>query len=111
MNTPTQAYVAAAQATQDVQDAAGRTLTIRRTNTLDRLRLFKALGPALAENERYLGLACLAFAVTAIDGIPHPQPTNETQLEAAVERIGDAGIAAIAATLGQPEPAAANPGN
>ena len=111
MQTPTETYVAAAQATQDVTDAAGRILTVRRTNTLDRLRLFKALGPALAENDRYLGLACLAFAVTAIDAIPLPQPTNEAQLEAAIERIGDAGIAAIAATLRHEDPAAANPGN
>ena len=111
MQTPTQTFVSAAMATQDVTDVTGRTLTIRRTNTLDRLRLFKALGPSLAENERYLGLACLAFAVTAIDGIPLPQPTNEAQLEAAVERIGDAGIEAIAATLRETGPAAANPGN
>ena len=111
MQTPTQSYIAAAQATQVVSDAAGRVLTVRRTNTLDRLRLFKALGPALAENERYLGLACLAFAVTAIDGVPMPQPTNEAQLEAAIERIGDDGIAAIAATLRTKDPADAAPGN
>ena len=111
MQTPSQAYVAAAQVTKDVIDAAGRTLTIRRINTLDRLRLFKALGPSLAENDRYLGLACLAFAVTAIDGIPIPQPTNEAQLESAIERIGDTGIEAIADTLREKDPATASPGN
>ena len=111
MQTPSQSYIAGAQATQDVMDATGRTLTFRRTNTLDRLRLFKALGPTLAENDRYLGLACLAFAVTAIDAIPLPQPTNEAQLEAAIDRIGDAGIEAIAATLRHQDPAAATPGN
>ena len=111
MQTPSQAYVAAAQKTRDVVDVTGRILTIRRINTLDRLRLFKALGPSLADNDRYLGIACLAFAVTSIDGVPLPQPTNEAQLEAAIDRIGDAGIEAIAATLREKDPAAANPGN
>ena len=97
--TPTQAIVAAAYAVQDVTDAAGRILSIRRQTTLDRLRLFKAVGPELAYNERYLGLAGLAFSVVAIDGVPFPQPTNEPQIDAAVARIGDAGMAAIGDAL------------
>jgi hypothetical protein len=111
LQTPSQYYVAVAEATHDITDTTGRVLTIRPTNTLDRLRLFKALGPTLSENDRYLGLACLAFAVTAIDAVPMPQPTNEAQLEAAIHRIGDAGIEAIAATLRQQDTATANPGN
>jgi hypothetical protein len=42
--TPTQAFVAAAQETQEVTDAAERTLMFRRIGPLDRLRLFKAVG-------------------------------------------------------------------
>ena len=97
--TPTQSILAAAHQTFDVTDAIGRTLTIRRPTTLDRLRLFKAVGPALSTNERYLGLAMLAFAVTAIDGVPVPQPANEHQIESAIDRLGDPAIDAIAATL------------
>ncbi len=99
MQTPIQAFVAAAQDVRTITDATGRTLTIRRPTTLDRLRLFKAIGPTLAANDRYMGLAMLAFAVIAMDGVPCPQPTNEQQIEAAVERIGDEAIRAIGDTL------------
>ena len=97
--TPTPAYVTAAHEIRDITDSTGRILTIRRPTTLDRLRLFKAVGPSLSTNERYLGLAMLAFAVIAIDGVPSPQPANEHQIEAAIERLGDPAIAAIAASL------------
>ena len=97
--TPTQSYVAAAEDIRDITDASGRILTIRRPTTLDRLRLFKAVGGALTANERYLGLAMLAFSVIAIDGVPVPQPTNEYQIESAIERLGDVAIAAVGASL------------
>jgi hypothetical protein len=114
MLTPTQAFVAAAQDVRDITDASGRILTIRRPTTLDRLHLFKAVGPALSANERYLGLAMLAFAVMAVDGVPLPRPTSEAQIDAAVDRIGDDGIRAVADTLntsGDEDLAAAGPGN
>ena len=34
-------------------------------------------------------MAMLAFAVSAIDGVPLPQPANEHQIEAAIDRLGD----------------------
>ena len=97
--TPTQSFVAAAHDVRDITDVNGRTLTIRRPTTLDRLRLFKAVGPAQSANDRYLGLAMLAFCVIAIDGVPVPQPANEHQIESAIDRLGDAAIAAIGASL------------
>jgi hypothetical protein len=99
MQTPTQSYVAAAQDIRTITDAVGRTLTIRRPTTLDRLHLFKAAGPILSANDRYLGLAMLAFTLIAIDGVPMPRPTTEPQIDAAVDRLGDDGINAIAACL------------
>jgi hypothetical protein len=109
--TPTQTYIAAAHDVHDVTDATGRVLTVRRQTTLDRLRLFKAVGPTLAFNDRYLGLAGLAFSVMGIDGVPVPQPTNDAQIEAAIDRIGDAGMTAIGAALNPEEPADATAGN
>jgi hypothetical protein len=97
--TPTQSFVASAQDIRDVTDASGRTLTIRRPTALDRLHLFKAVGPSLAANDRYLGMAMLAFAVIAIDGVPLPRPTTEAQIEAAMVRVGDVGINAVADSL------------
>jgi hypothetical protein len=109
--TPTQTFVAAAQHSWDVTDALGRTLTIHRLTALDRLRLFKAVPPQMAYNERYLGEACLTFAVSAVDGVPIPQPTNEAQIEAIIARLGNEGIDAIGAVLRPEEPAAATAGN
>ena len=73
----------------------GRLLEFRRPGALDRLRLFKALGPVLSGNDRYVGYAMLAFCVTAIEGVPVPEAVSEAQIEALVARLGDAGLAAV----------------
>ena len=82
-----------------VTDATGRTLHVRRLNALDKLRLFKAVGPTLAQNGPYLGMAVLACAVTEVDGVPMPVPASEAQIEAAIARLGDAGIEATSTAL------------
>jgi hypothetical protein len=97
--TPSATILAAAAAEKTVTDGQGRRLTLRRMTALDRLRLFKAAGPVLAQNDRWLGMAMLAVSVTAIDDVPVPQPASEQQIEALVVRLGDAGIAAVAAAL------------
>ncbi len=79
-----------------VQDSRGRILTIRRLTVLDRLRLFKAAGAVLAENAPWFGMAVLAASVSAIDDVPVPMPTNESQIEACVARLGDDGLTAVA---------------
>lgn len=94
--TPAQTIIATAAATQTVTDATGRRLSIRHMTSLDKLRLFKAAGPSLAQNQPWLGMAMLACSVAAIDDVPVPPPTNEQQIEAMVSRLGDAGIAAVA---------------
>lgn len=93
--SPSQRIVAEEMRELVLTDALGRTLNVRRPGALDRLRLFKAVGPALASNERYLGYAMLAMCVSAIDGVPQPMPATEGQLEALVQRLGDAGMVAI----------------
>jgi hypothetical protein len=99
MGAPSEAFVAAAMAVRDVTDAQGRVLTVRRLNALDKLRLFKAAGASLAQNAPWLGMALLACSVTAIDDVPVPVPINEQQIESLVQRLGDAGIAALGAAL------------
>lgn len=105
---PAEQIVSAAAAVLSVTDGQGRLLEVRRPGALDRLRLFKAVGPALAENERYLGYAMLAMCVQSIDGVPVPAPVNEGQLEGLVARLGDAGLVAVSQGL---EVADADPGN
>jgi hypothetical protein len=93
--------MAAAAATETITDGDGRRLTLRRLTALDRLRLFKAAGPILAQNQPWLGMALIASSVSAIDDVPVPSPANEVQIEAMVARLGDPGIAAIANALQQ----------
>lgn len=97
--SPSARIVAAAEEQVVATDADGRTLLLRRMNALDRLRLFKAAGPVLSQNQYWLGMASLACSVVAIDGVPIPAPTNEQQIEGVVLRLGDAGIAAVAAAM------------
>ncbi len=104
MTTPSARLVAAAQAGPSVTDAQGRMLALRRLTALDKLRLFKAAGPTLAQNQSWLGMALLAASVAAIDDVPVPQPASEAQVEALVGRLGDAGIAAVGAALAELQP-------
>ena len=96
---PSAQIVASAGQPNVISDANGRRLTLRRMNALDKLRLFKAAGATLSQNEPWLGMALLACSVLAIDDVPVPVPANEQQIEALVARLGDAGIAAAAAAL------------
>ncbi len=98
-DSPSARLIAAANEALAARDGSGREIALRRLGALDKLRLFKAAGPALAQNAPYLGMAMLAASVTAIEGVPVPYPTNEAQIEAIVARLGDEGIAAVAAAL------------
>ena len=97
--TPSMSIIAAATNERVVTDASGRRLGLRQLTALDKLRLFKAAGPELAQNDAWLGMAMLANSVTAIDDIPMPSATNELQIEAIVGRLGDVGISAVADAL------------
>jgi hypothetical protein len=99
--TPTTSIMTAAATMETVTDDDGRRLTIRRMTALDRLRLFKAAGPTLAQNQPWLGMALIASSVNAIDDVPVPTPANEAQVEAMVARLGDSGISAVAQALQQ----------
>ncbi len=106
--TPSASILAAAAVTESVTDSDGRKFIIRRLTALDRLRLFKAAGPLLAQNQPWLGMAFIAASVAAIDDVPVPAPSNEIQIEAMIGRLGDSGVAAIARALqrnSEPAPA------
>lgn len=114
MQTPIQRHLAATLAVQTVVDDEGRTIVLRRLTALDKLRLFKAAGPVLSQNQHWLGMATLAVSVDSIDDLPIPAPTTEAQIESLVSRLGDAGIAAVAQALhgalhGAPDPSDSPP--
>jgi hypothetical protein len=99
MDKPSSRLIAAAREEFSAVDRTGRTVSVRRMDALDRLRLFKTLGPALSVNTPYLGMALIAASVSSIDGVPVPPPVTEEQLEALVRRLGDDGLAAVADAL------------
>ncbi len=99
MSAPSDRLVSEAAVCVQVRDTEGRLLEVRRMNALDRLRLFKAVGPTLAQNAPYLGMAMLASSVVSMDGIPVPVPATELQIEALIARLGDPGISAAADAL------------
>lgn len=101
--TPSDAIMRQAHAPIHVSDGAGRQLVLHKLTALDTLRLLKAAGPVLAQNEAWLAMAGLVFSVTEIDGVPVPAPITEAQIEALVERLGDAGLDAVAQALGSSE--------
>ena len=90
---------------ETVTDKAGRCLTLRDVGVLETLRLYKALGPELSQNDAYLGLAVLAARVAMIDQIPVPFPASETAVEGVLARLGNDGAAAVARAVA-PAPAA-----
>ncbi|GAB0116898.1 hypothetical protein [Acidisoma sp. 7E03] len=104
MSAPAAALLAAGAVIETV-DGEGRVLSVRPPHALDQLRLFKAVGPRLAQNQPYLGMALVACAVVAIDGVPVPCPSNEQQIESLVLRLGDTGLRAAGAVL-EPAPTA-----
>lgn len=97
--TPSAKIIVEATEVSSVVDGLGRRLTLRRLTALDKLRLFKAAGSELSLNQPWLAMAILASSATSIDDIPIPAPSNETQIEALVSRLGDSGIEAIAQAL------------
>ncbi len=82
-----------------VTDKTGRVIELRRLGVVEQLRLFKILGPELSENRAYVGLARVAAAVAAVDGVPVPFPAGEAGVESILERLGEDGVTAIAGTM------------
>lgn len=111
--TPSASILAAASACITVVSEDGHKIAIRRLTAVDRLRLFKAAGPVLSQNQPWLGMAVLASSVTALDEVPVPPPVTEQQIEALIARLGDAGIDAVAEALASQSAAEAeiDPGN
>ena len=97
--TPTATVLAAANERVSISDRNGRSIVARKLNALDKLRLLKAAGPQLSENQTWLGVAMLAASVVEIDGIPVPTPVTEQQIEALVGHLDDPGLDAIADAL------------
>jgi len=80
---------------ETITDAKGRKLSLRKLNVLDQVKLLRAIGPDQARNQPYVEIVTMAASVADIDGVPLMLPTNERQIDAAIGRIGDEGVAAL----------------
>src|ERR1700722_18878366 len=82
-----------------VPDSRGRKLTIREPSVLDESRLARLMGDSSTNMGYMLGYVTPAAMVVAIDGEPVPFPRTELQVDAAIQRLGREGIAAVMAHL------------
>jgi hypothetical protein len=101
---PSHTIIESSNRTFTTVDTRGRRLTFRRLTALDTLRLFKAAGPVLSQNEAWLAMSGLAFSILEIDGVPVPAPSTEVQIEGLIDRLGDEGLAAVATKIRDDEP-------
>jgi hypothetical protein len=79
-------------------DANGRKYTLREITPGQFMDVLEAAGKS-SQNGGYLRYAMTVCAVADIDGVPVPMPSNQNQLRANAERIGNDGMAAIFAAL------------
>ena len=78
-----------------VTDAKGRKIALRKLTVLDQGKLLRAVGADNARNQPYVEIVTMSASVLSIDGVPAMIPTNERQIDAVIDRIGDEGFAAL----------------
>ncbi len=79
-----------------IKDSRGRSLTLRKMNALQNSRIVRLVGADDAMNQAYMtGFVLPSVLVSEIDGEPVSIPETRIQLEAAINRLDDAGISAV----------------
>jgi hypothetical protein len=79
-----------------ITDAKGRKLVLRPLRVLDQVRLLRAMGPEQSGNAPYVNIVQAAAGVSEVDGVPLPFPRDERMIDAAIDRLGDDGMMAVA---------------
>lgn len=91
---PTEQLVAETNASFEVQDSRGRSITLRKPGVLAQFRLIEALGES-ASNTTYVSMVLPLLFVAAIDGDPVAQLTSKRQVEALIQRLDDSGLETV----------------
>lgn len=94
--TPTEQVIAKANAEIMVTDEDGRNITLKKPGVLAQYRLVDIMGDS-AKNEVYMGMVLPLIFVAAIDGDTVRQPVTKREVEALIQRLDEAGIAAVMA--------------
>ena len=76
-------------------DANGRQIEVRKLKPIEQLWMLEMVGGVNANNAPYLGYATLAYSVSKIDGQDVPRIRTKAALEAMVQRLDEAGLAAV----------------
>lgn len=92
--TPSQQIVGDAAKEYPIQDASGRTITLRKPGILAQYRLIETLGDS-ARNEVYVSMVMPILFVTAIDGNAVTALSKKSEVEALIQRLDEDGITAV----------------
>ncbi len=79
-------------------DSRGRVFGIRKPGILAQFRIVDIMGDT-AKNEVYMGMLMPIIFCTSIDGEQVPFPNSRREVEALIERVGEDGLATLAAGL------------
>lgn len=74
-----------------ITDVTGRKIEVRALDVLEQTDMVDNI----EGNDRYLALATLVMGVRAIDGVPMIMPRNKQQIRALVQKLDEAGMAAL----------------
>jgi hypothetical protein len=94
--TPSERVVAKASATVQVQDARGRTITLKKPDVLAQFDLIEALGES-AKNDVYVAMTLPLIYITKIDDHFVTTPTNKIQIRALIQQLGEDGVNCVMA--------------
>jgi hypothetical protein len=96
--TPT-ARVLPANPVHTLTDSNGRQISWSPLSVLQQARLMRSVGSEHSNNQAFMGVAVLAACVVDIDGVPCPRAQTLLQVDAAIERLGDEGYAAVVKSM------------
>lgn len=93
--TPTAELVAKAVKQDEITDANGRKIVLRKPGPLAQYRIVEAVGPERSRNETYMAMVNPLIWIASIDGEPVATPITHSEVEALIIRLDDVGLEAV----------------